>query len=147
FLFAIDDRACLEQDGGHPRFAEHDQLVIAVNSGLSIDELPLPIAHESFGVVRRVLQPARLELIPQQPGETQTAPEIPIVDGDKNRMALKAVAEGAFAAIVLPFLHELVRHAAPIAPRSTFINPRSTRHWGAAGELLRSESTRARRRP
>ncbi len=101
FLFAIDDRACLEQDGGHPRLAEHDQLVIAVNSGLSIDELPLPIAHESFGVMRRVLQPARLELITQQLAKAQAAPEVPIVDGDKNRMALEAIAEGAFAAIVL----------------------------------------------
>src|SRR5262249_58434945 len=54
---------------------------------------------------------ARLELIAEQPREPQAAAVISIVDRDENGMALEAVAVGALAPVVLPSLHELIRHA------------------------------------
>jgi len=38
-LVAVDDRAGLEEDRRHLRFPQHDELVVAVDAGVGVEEL------------------------------------------------------------------------------------------------------------
>ena len=107
FLLAVDDRARFKQNGGHAGVFEDDQLVVAVDACLRVDQQPLAIAHDPLDVVGRVLQSALAQMTAEQPGKQQAAGTVAVVLGDENGMAAEAVAEVAFLALEVPFFQEL----------------------------------------
>src|SRR3954452_10143257 len=49
FFIAVDDRAGLQQNGGHPGRFQHDQLVIAIDTGFLVQQRMLVLAHDRQG--------------------------------------------------------------------------------------------------
>ena len=109
-LLAVDDRTRFEQDCRHVGVPEHDQLVVAIDARLRVDQQPLAMPHVPFRVVGRVLQFAFSQLIAEQSGKQQTAGTVAVVVGDENGMAMEAVAEGVLLALELPFFQKPVGH-------------------------------------
>ena len=107
-LLAVDNRTRFEQDRGHARVSEHEQLIVAIDTGLRVDQQPLAVAHVPIRVVRRVLQSALLQLAAEHSRKQQTAGKVAVVVGDENGMAAEAVAEAALHALEFPFFQELV---------------------------------------
>src|SRR5262245_3343853 len=109
-LIAVDDRACFKQDCRHVSVAKHEQLIVAIDPRLRVDQQPLAMAHDPIRVVGRVVQSALSQLSAQQPGKLQTADTVAVVMRDENGMTTEAVAETALLALELPFFQELVGH-------------------------------------
>ena len=107
-LLSVDDRARFEQDRRHAGVFEDDQLIVAIDARLRVDQQPLAIAHDRIRIVGRVFQSALSQLAAEQLGKQQTAGTVAIVIGDENGMALEAVAEVALLALELPFFQKLV---------------------------------------
>jgi hypothetical protein len=59
--------------------------------------------------VRRVLQPAFLELFAEHPGKLHAAAVDAVLLRDEDRMALETVAVGELLAAKIPILQEAVR--------------------------------------
>ena len=78
-LVAIGDRAGLQQHRRHLRVAQKDQLVVAIDTGLRVDQDPSPAAHEFLGVVWRILQAALLQAAAEQLGEEKATAIIAVV--------------------------------------------------------------------
>ena len=51
FFVAVDDGARLQQHRRHPRHLEHDELVVAIDAGIMIEQLTLVFAHEPLIVL------------------------------------------------------------------------------------------------
>src|SRR5215472_15643669 len=106
----VDDRPRFEQDRGHIGVPKHEQLVIAVDAYLCVDQESLAMAHEPLRVVRCVTQSAIFQLLAEHSGKQQTAGEIAVVVRDKNGMATEAIAVAALHTLELPGFQKLVRY-------------------------------------
>src|SRR6478672_4374994 len=73
---AIDDRACFEENRRHAGVLEHNELIVAIDSCLRIDQQALPMAHEFLGVMVRVYESARLQLFAEKAAELEAGSEI-----------------------------------------------------------------------
>src|SRR5262249_62021345 len=92
-----------------PRVA-HDHLIAPVDRYSGIDQPSLPSPHELCDVMRRILQPPRLQSLAERLAEQEAAVRIGIVDGEEDGVALEAVVEVMLLALVLPRLQKRVRH-------------------------------------
>src|SRR6185503_10351043 len=89
---------------------EHEQLVVAIDAHLCIEQKSLAMPHEALRVVRCVVQSAIFQLLAEHSGKQQTAWEVAVVVGDENGMAAEAIAVAALHTLELPGLQKLVRY-------------------------------------
>ena len=85
-------------------------MIVAVNSGLGVNERAPAISHQCQCVMRRIAQPSRLQLFTQKPAEHQAAGPVGVRIRDENRIAGEAVVEVMLLPVVLPRLQQIVGH-------------------------------------
>ena len=110
FFLPVDDGAGFEQQRRHAGIAQHDQLVVAVDAGVGIEQLAPAIAHQGERVMRRELQAARLQRFSQEFSEQQAAGAVGIVIRDEEGIARIVVVVLLVLALVLPGVDEIVGH-------------------------------------
>src|SRR5205807_3900539 len=106
----VDDRARLEQGGGHPGLSKHDELIVAIDAGFLVQQRVLVPTHDGLGILLSIMKPLGLHFLAKQFGEREARLEVRIVAGDEDGITAEAVAEMAFLALEFPVLEEFVGH-------------------------------------
>jgi hypothetical protein len=106
----VDDRARLQQGGRHPGLSQHDELIVAIDTGFLVQQRMLVPTHDGLGILLGILQALGLHFLADQFGEREARPEVRIVAGDEDGITAEAVAEMAFPALEFPVLEEFVGH-------------------------------------
>src|SRR5258707_13655699 len=92
----VDDRARLQQDGRHPGLSQHDELIVAIDTGFLVQKRVLVPTHNGLGILLGILQALGLHFLADQFGEQEARLEVRIVAGDGNGITRGAIAEMAF---------------------------------------------------
>src|SRR6266550_320562 len=106
----VDDRARLQQDGRHPGRSQHDELIVAIDTGFLVQQRVLVPTHDGLGILPGILQALGLHFLAEQFGEREARLEVRIVAGNEDRITAEPVAEMAFLALEFPVLEEFVGH-------------------------------------
>src|SRR6266481_8929187 len=102
----VDDRARLQQDGSHPGRSQHDELIVAIDTGFLVQQWVLVRTHDGLGILPGILQALGLHFLAEQFGEREARLEVRIVAGDENGITAEAVTEMAFLDLEFPVLEE-----------------------------------------
>src|SRR6266576_3994556 len=106
----VDDRARFQKDGSHPSLSQHDELIVAIDTGFLVQQRVLVPTHDGLGILLGILQALGLHFPADQFGEQQARLEVRIAAGDEHGIAAEAIAEMAFLALEFPVLEKFVGH-------------------------------------